>query len=98
IQSDVTEIKTEVRRLNDKVDALDDKIYDTEKRLTAKIEGVDQKLSGKIEALKDAFSDFKLQMEKSFAELRFGRMLDRVWYLLMSAALLGVMARAFKWI
>jgi len=24
--------------------------------------------------------------------------LDRVWWLLMSAALLGVMARAFKWI
>jgi len=27
-----------------------------------------------------------------------GRMLDKVWWLLISAALLGVMARGFKWI
>jgi hypothetical protein len=37
-------------------------------------------------------------MEKGFAELRTGRALDRVWWLLMSAALLGVIARAVKWI
>jgi hypothetical protein len=35
---------------------------------------------------------------QSIAELRIGRALDRVWWLLMSGALLGIMARAFKWI
>jgi len=37
-------------------------------------------------------------MEKSFSAMTVGRVLDRVWWLLMSAALLGIMARAFKWI
>jgi len=37
-------------------------------------------------------------MEKSFSAMKVGRVLDRVWWLLMSAALLGIMARAFKWI
>jgi hypothetical protein len=43
-------------------------------------------------------ANLALAMEKSFAELKIGRALDRVWWLLMSAALLGIMARAFKWI
>jgi hypothetical protein len=37
-------------------------------------------------------------MEKLFAELKIGRALDRVWWLLMCGTLLGVMARGFKWI
>jgi len=32
------------------------------------------------------------------AALHAARAFDRVWWLLMSGALLGVMARAFKWI
>jgi hypothetical protein len=58
IQSDVSDIKTELRRLSDKIDAV--------------VQGI--------------------------SDLRIGRAADRVWWLLMSAALLGIMARAFKWI
>lgn len=39
-----------------------------------------------------------LNVEKSFAALKIGRALDRVWWLLKCAAMLGVMARGFKWI
>jgi hypothetical protein len=54
---------------------------------TGKIDGVNKDLSGKIDTVIQAIADLKI-----------GRALDRVWWLLMSGALLGIMARAFKWI
>jgi predicted nuclease with TOPRIM domain len=80
IRSDISDMKTEMRRLNEKID------------------GVDQKLSARIDALRDGLANLTLSMEKSFSELKVGRAIDRVWWLLNSAALLGIMARAFKWI
>jgi hypothetical protein len=80
IRSDVSDIKTDIRRLSDKIDA------------------VDQRLSGRIDGGKDSVMSPALTVEKSFAALKIGRALDRVWWLLMSGALLGIMARAFKWI
>jgi uncharacterized ion transporter superfamily protein YfcC len=62
IQSDVTEIKAQIKE-------------------------VDQRLTGKIDHLIQAVSD-----------LNVGRAFDRVWFLLMGAALLGILAKAFKWI
>ena len=69
MRSDVADIKIDLRRLNDKVEALDHSV-----------------------------ASLALTTEKGFAELRTARALDRVWWLLMSAALLGVIARAVKWI
>jgi hypothetical protein len=48
--------------------------------------------------VKDAVTALALNMGKSFAALHAARAFDRVWWLLMSGALLGVMARAFKWL
>ena len=120
IQKDVSEMKVDIRRLNDKIDAVDQnltakidavdakltaKIDAVDAKLTAKIDGVDQRLTGKIDSLKDAQTTLAINMEKGFAavekslgELRTARGFDRVWYLLMLAGLLSVMARAFKWI
>jgi predicted RNase H-like nuclease (RuvC/YqgF family) len=98
IQKDVSEMKIDIRRLGDKIDGVDQK-------LSAKIDGVDQKLSVRIDSVKDLVTALAINMEKrftdiekSFAALNAARAFDRVWWLLMSAALLGVMARAFKWI
>jgi len=133
--SDISDIKTDVRRLNEKMDflttdltgkinaadqkqtgkleavdqKLTDKIEALDQKLTTKIDAVDQKLTGKIEALGEKLTakietidqkqttkiDFVLQ---AVMDLKIGRALDRVWWLLMSGALLGIMARAFKWI
>jgi len=135
IRSDISDMKVDLRRLNDKVDGVDQKltakmdsvdqrlitridgveqrltakidavdekltakIDAVDAKLTAKIDAVDQRLSGKIDSLKDTVASLALTFERSFAALRIGRALDRVWWLLMSAALLGIMARAFKWI
>jgi hypothetical protein len=57
-----------------------------------------RRLNDKIDSLKDTVSALAINMEKSFASLHAARAFDRVWWLLMSGALLGVMARAFKWI
>lgn len=91
IRSDISEMKVDIRRLNDKVDGV-------EQRLTAKIDAVYQERSGKIESVKDCVASLALTVEKGFAELKVARALDRIWWLLQSAALLGIMARAFKWI
>jgi len=98
IQKDVSDMKIDIRRLGDKIDGVDQK-------LSAKIDGVDQKLSAKTESVKDLVTTLAINMEKSFANveksfaaLHSARAFDRVWWLLMSGALLGVMARAFKWI
>ena len=93
------------QRLSAKIDGIDQK-------LSAKIDGIDQKLSAKTESVKDLVTNLAINMEKSFANvekqftnveksfaaLHAARAFDRVWWLLMSGALLGVMARAFKWI
>jgi len=113
IRSDVSDVKVDLRRLNDKVEGLGQqlggKIDEVDKHLggridalgdkiDGKIDEVDKRLGGKIESLKDSLANLALAMEKSFAELKIARALDRVWWLLMSAAMLGIMARAFKWI
>ena len=91
--------------LTQKIDAMDQK-------LSQKIDAVDQKLTARIDgvvaridAVKDSVTDLALSVEQSFramersiGSLQVGRALDRVCWLLMSGALLGIMARAFKWL
>jgi phage shock protein A len=109
IQKDVSDMKIDIRRLGDKIDGVDQKlsakIDGVDQKLSTKIDGVDQKLSAKVESVKDSVTTLAINMEKSFANLEksiaalhAARAFDRVWWLLMSGALLGVMARAFRWI
>jgi phage shock protein A len=83
-------VEERVARLEANVEHIRSDVSDIKvdiRRLGDKIDSVDQKLSAKIDSV-----------VQSIAEVRIGRALDRVWWLLMSAALLGIMARAFKWI
>jgi hypothetical protein len=88
IQSDVADLKVELRRTNDKIDKLSTdlvgRIDGVEKRLDGKIDSVAEKLGDKIAALKDGLASFK------------------VWaislYTAQAAALLFVMAKGFKWL
>jgi phage shock protein A len=91
IRSDVSDMKTDIRRLGDKIDSVDQK-------LSSKIDSMDQKFSSKFDNMDQKFSSKFDSVLQAIAELRIGRALDRVWWLLMSGALLGIMARAFKWI
>ncbi len=113
IRSDISEMKVDIRKIHERITGVDDKltgkIDSVDQKLTAEIRAVDQKLTAKIDSVdvklgkmidefKDRLADLALNMEKSLAGIRIGRMVDRVWWLLMSGALLGIMGRAFKWI
>jgi chromosome segregation ATPase len=110
IKTDVRRLNDKVDKLDEKwtrkidgVDAkLTAKIDAVDEKLTGKIDGLATKLStdikegdlkclGKIDELKDALIKFQLSVERQFAK-------DRVWWLLMCGALLGVMAKGFKWL
>jgi len=113
IRADVSDTKTEIRKLNDKVDGvyqkLTAKVDGVNRDLTAKIDGLNRHLTAnvdglnrhavaKIDGVKDAQANFAVNMERHFTDLKVGRMLDRLLWLLMSAALLAIMARAYKWL
>jgi predicted transcriptional regulator len=116
MRSDISDLKVDVRRLNEKVDEVDkrlggkidevdkrlgEKIDDVDKRLCAKIDEVDKRLGEKIDEvdkrLTGKLDGLKDSMEKEFRTLDRERLYDRVWFLLIAAAILGVMAHGFKW-
>jgi len=124
IRSDISDIKVDIRRLNDKIDDVDHKLSDkidavdhklsdkidavdhklsdkidaVDQKLTNKIDAVDQRLTGKIDGVDQKFTGKFDSIAQAISDLKIGHAHDRVWWLLMSAALLGIMARAFKWI
>jgi predicted nucleic acid-binding Zn-ribbon protein len=87
IQSDVSEMKVDIRRLNDKIDGVD-------QRLSAKIDGVDQKLTAKFDSLKDLIAAQSLTMEKSISRLT-------VWaitlFISMASGFLTFLGRSLHW-
>jgi hypothetical protein len=87
LEANVEHIRSDVSDIKTDVQRLNDKIDGINKDLSGKVDGVNKDLSGKIDTVIQAIADLKI-----------GRALDRVWWLLMSGALLGIMARAFKWI
>jgi hypothetical protein len=87
VEVQLEHVQADVSEMKVEVRRLGDKIDGVGQKLTDKIDGVDHKLTGKIDGLVQAISDLKV-----------GRAWDRVWWLLMAAALLGVMARGFKWL
>jgi len=55
-------------------------------------------LAAQVDTLKDSLVAFQLETQANFAKLMSGRWSDKVWWLVIAGAVLGVMARGFKWI
>jgi ABC-type phosphate transport system auxiliary subunit len=100
-----TPMEERVARLEVKVDHIQADITEMKAEMKAEIGRLDKK----IEAVKDSVNALRVEMKESLAALRnemseainqlkVGRWIDRVWWLIIAAALLGVMARGFKWI
>jgi phage shock protein A len=83
----VEHIQSDVTEVKAKLGEMDQRLMAIEQRLTAQNKELDQKLTAKIDKLIEGVAD--LHVRRAF---------DRVWFMLMSAALLGIMAKAFKWI
>lgn len=58
------------------------------------MKGLRQEMKEFTEKIDAKFTEF----HKAFESMKIGRVWDRVWMLLSMGALLGVMARGFKWI
>ena len=90
------------QRLTARIDAVDEKLTGrigaADEKLTARIDAVDEKLTARSDAHDERFHNLAVMIERQFAELKVGRALDRVWWLLVCAAVLGVMAHGLKWI
>jgi hypothetical protein len=78
--SDISAVQVDVRRLNDKIDALKDLV-----------------ISGFADIAK-RFSDVDKRIADVEQKLRIALISNRIWFLLTAAAILGVLARGFKWI
>jgi peptidoglycan hydrolase CwlO-like protein len=102
IQSDVTEIKGDLRQLSAKVDDLKDSMASSRVETITSIGSLRQEMRESGTSLREenreSVVSLRTEMRESIASLKIGRAMDRVWWLLMLAALLGVMARGFKWI
>ena len=98
IQSDVSEMKVDIRRLNDKFDGMDQrlcaKIDGVDQKLSAKIDAIDQKFTAKFDSLKDQISGLALTMEKSHSQLRVWAM---TFYIGMAGGLLTFLAHSLHW-
>lgn len=87
VEQRLERLEVHVEHIQSDVTEIKAKLGEMDQRLSGQIKEVDLRLTGKIDHLIQAVSD-----------LNVGRAFDRVWFLLMGAALLGILAKAFKWI
>lgn len=77
-------------------------------RLEANVEHIQSdilEMKSDIREVRKEVQDVRKEMHASFATveasltaLKVGRAIDKIWWLLIAAGLLGVMAKGFKWI
>jgi predicted nucleic acid-binding Zn-ribbon protein len=97
LESEEPVIEERVARLEEKVEHIQSDVSEIKTDV--------RRSNDKIDAVNQKVDDFRVSVEKSFAavgeriaDLKTGRAYDRVWWLLIAAALLGVMAKGFGWI
>ncbi|MDE2261846.1 MAG: hypothetical protein KGL45_04925 [Gammaproteobacteria bacterium] len=84
LESDVAHIRSDVAEIKLDIRELRDKVIGIDKALREQMVGMDKDLRAEIGGLRDS--------------LTRGLASNRIWMLLQSAAILGVMARGFKWL
>lgn len=94
IQTSVAEMRVDIRRLNDKIDGMDQRIYNVEQKLSAKIDAVDQKQCAKFDGLKDAIAALQLSQEKAISKLTLWAV---TLYIGLAVTLLTVIVRSLHW-
>jgi hypothetical protein len=80
--------------MKDLSEKIDTKIAELGQRFDTKLAELGQRFDTKLGVLDTKFSE----LQKALESMNVGRVWDRVWMLLSMGALLGVMARGFKWI
>jgi predicted nuclease with TOPRIM domain len=97
VEESIGEIKERLVRVETTVEHIQDGVSELKadvRHLDQKIDAVEQKIETVEHRLLSKF-DVVVQ---AIADLRVGQKNERVWYLLQLLGLLGVLAKAFKWI
>jgi len=73
IRSDIADMKIDIRKLNDKMDGMDQRLLGridgADQKLTGKIDAVEQKLTVRSDGLKDAIVNLTLSMERALCRV-----------------------------
>ncbi|HEY4213610.1 MAG TPA: hypothetical protein VGM84_19185 [Steroidobacteraceae bacterium] len=88
ILMDVSELRVDVRRLDAKIDAVN-------QALTGKIDALNQALTGKIDGVKDSVTSLAMTLERAIRKIT---MWGLGLFITLGVGLLTVIARSFHWI
>lgn len=112
LRSDVAEIKTDVRSLRDRMDARFDAVdkrfdgkFDVfdrksdafENKVDAKFDAVDKKFDAFDKNLDASFNDLSARLDKLRESLVSAQILALMFYIGLTVALFGTLARGFGW-
>ena len=109
VQTDVADLKVGLRRVGEKLDAVNgridgvnDNIYRVEGKLTDKMEAIRSGLTEKIDGLRSEFNEKIDRLRSEIDGLRSEISSLKVWaltlYFAQAGSLLFVMAKGFKWL
>ena len=91
VQSDVADLKIDVRRLDAKIDGVKDSVSELRVEM--------RDLVGELRVeVKDLVGDLRVEMKDLVGAVNVGRFRDKLWWMGIAAGLLSVMAHGFKWI
>ena len=99
LQEDVRRIEHKIdNKIEPKIDALAEKL-DAFKDSFVAFQLETRKAMAELQlGTTNALTAFQLETQDNFNKLMNGRWADKVWWLVIAGAMLGVMARGFKWI
>jgi chromosome segregation ATPase len=84
-------------KIDDGVNRLDSKIDTAASKLDQKVDGGLASVNAKLDALGKSLNAHQLAVSDLAKQFIKARGVDRVWWLVIVGAVLGVMARALKW-
>jgi hypothetical protein len=102
IQADIGEIKRDLREIRGDITEIRKDISDLSTGLKTGLSDqrseMHQGFADLRSEMHQGYADLRIEMLQGFASLRMSDIMTRIWMLMSLAAVLGVMARGFKWI
>jgi chromosome segregation ATPase len=91
-------IQADVHGLRDDVKGIRQELKELSAKFDAKLAELTQRFETRFSSIETKFDMKFCELQKTLEALKLSRVWDRVWMLLSMGAMLGVMARGFKWI
>src|ERR1051325_3113488 len=98
LESDVAHIQSDVEDICQDLKGVRQEMKELGEKFDAKFSDLSDKMDTTRKEIEAKFDAKFGELQKAIQSINIGRVWDRVWLLLSMGALLGVMARGFKWI